>query len=515
MNKGRINTSDLSALLASHLSVGIREAEDFIKALIEVMEEQLLANDVLKIKELGTFKLQWNAPRKSVDVNTGEEITIDGYYKISFTPDPDLKESVNAPYAHLKPVVVGGAELEEMDEEDEEEVEEEIMKEMEDPQRLAEAMRSITEQAIEIKDILSEMNMISDRRERTKRPVMVDEDEDDAAKQTLQRSASRSRSTAQPIPDDKTGAADHEPSAVEPRTHRPGPSVPYGPPPETPKVSAFSNEQELPSGRRASSVTEQSQVKQHGDMPRKHSETAPPPSQGTVEMWPPVAPVRTATTPREDEQASSPGRSSQPLQRRRVSSTYFAEDDPQPTRSRTTSHQNKNGGWMLFLGLIMGGVVTYFLTTQGVLPEFAWPFETADDKMVSDYVEPMDVYSTESFQEDMFYDDSPEAMAVVDEQEPVDSLQLLFDTPRVYTQFIATETVIEGSRMTRISERHYGEREFWVYIYEANRDLLDHPDDIAKGMVLKIPYVDSRLLNRNNPRVLEYVLKLHDKYIKK
>jgi hypothetical protein len=97
----------------------------------------------------------------------------------------------------------------------------------------------------------------------------------------------------------------------------------------------------------------------------------------------------------------------------------------------------------------------------------------------------------------------------------VDSLQLLFDTPRVYTKFIATEEVIEGSRMTRIAERHYGAKEFWVYIYEANRNLLKHPDGISKGMVLKIPLVDPRLLDKNNPRCIEYAVHLHDKYLKK
>ena len=99
--------------------------------------------------------------------------------------------------------------------------------------------------------------------------------------------------------------------------------------------------------------------------------------------------------------------------------------------------------------------------------------------------------------------------------EPVDTLQQLFDTPRKYTEFIASETVRDGSRITRISERHYGAKEFWVYIYEANRNLLKHPDDIATGMVLKIPLVDARLIDKNNPRCIEYALRLHDEYIKK
>ncbi len=515
MSKGRVNTSDLAALLASQLSVGLRESEEFVKALIEVIEEQLLANDVLKIKDLGTFKLQWNAPRKSVDVNTGEEITIEGYYKISFTPDPDLKESVNAPYAHLKPVVVGGAEPEEMDEEDEEEVEEEIMKEMEDPQRLAEAMRSITEQAIEIKDILSEMNMISGRRERTTRPVMVDEEED-AGIQPLSRSASRKRIPAQPVTEDAEDFidADYDPLTVEARSHRPGPSVPYGPPPETPKVAPVPVEQTPPSRRKSTSF---SPTTRHENRSQEHSEEAALPNQGSVEVWPPAVP-RNKTVALQDEEPreTTSERKALPKQRRPASSTYFADDEPKPTRTtRVATRKKGNSAWMLFIGLLLGGVITYMLSVRDMLPNISWPVGVSEEEIVSDYVAPLESDIPETIPDEIVYYDDLDPLPVVGEEDPVDSLQLLFDTPRVYSQFIATETVIEGSRMTRISERHYGAKEFWVYIYEANRNQLNHPDDISKGMVLKIPYVNPLLLDDKNPRVLQYVLLLHDNYIKK
>jgi len=106
MSKLKINTSDWIDLLARQSDVSKKDAGDFIKALLTVMEEALLSGDSVKIKGLGTFKLQWNAPRKSVDVNTGEDIIIDGYHKVAFTPDAELRDLANEPYAHLEAVVI-------------------------------------------------------------------------------------------------------------------------------------------------------------------------------------------------------------------------------------------------------------------------------------------------------------------------------------------------------------------------------------------------------------------------
>ena len=49
---------------------------------------------MVKINGLGTFKLQAVAPRKSVNVSTGEEIIIEGYNKVVFVPEAGVKELV-------------------------------------------------------------------------------------------------------------------------------------------------------------------------------------------------------------------------------------------------------------------------------------------------------------------------------------------------------------------------------------------------------------------------------------
>lgn len=78
------------------LRAGVKEAEvnAFLNAFQTQLIEALKTDKQVKINGLGTFKLQAVAPRKSVNVTTGEEITIEGYNKITFTPEAGVKELV-------------------------------------------------------------------------------------------------------------------------------------------------------------------------------------------------------------------------------------------------------------------------------------------------------------------------------------------------------------------------------------------------------------------------------------
>jgi nucleoid-associated protein YgaU len=96
----------------------------------------------------------------------------------------------------------------------------------------------------------------------------------------------------------------------------------------------------------------------------------------------------------------------------------------------------------------------------------------------------------------------------------VDSLQLLFDNPRVYTVFVGSERIKRGSRLTIMSRRYYGNKNFWVYIYEANRDHIPNPDDIPVGTLIKIPKLDPRLIDASNERCIQKAKQLHDIYVK-
>ncbi|HBK45656.1 MAG TPA: peptidoglycan-binding protein LysM [Xanthomonadaceae bacterium] len=48
-------------------------------------------------------------------------------------------------------------------------------------------------------------------------------------------------------------------------------------------------------------------------------------------------------------------------------------------------------------------------------------------------------------------------------------------------------TVEKGDSLSKIAKRHYGDANAWKRIFEANRDVLDDPDKIQPGQVLRIP----------------------------
>ena len=85
---------------------------------------------------------------------------------------------------------------------------------------------------------------------------------------------------------------------------------------------------------------------------------------------------------------------------------------------------------------------------------------------------------------------------------------------RIYNQFIATVEMEEGSRLTLVSKKYYGARDFWVYIYEANKDLIANPDIVAKGTMIRVPKLPSNLIDVNNPACIEKARALHDLYVK-
>ena len=95
MKDDKIVIGQLKSLLAKKAKISERQAAQFVEALFQQISVGLQQDGQVKISGLGTFKIQWNEPRKSVDVNTGNEIVIDGYNKVTFSPEASIKTLVN------------------------------------------------------------------------------------------------------------------------------------------------------------------------------------------------------------------------------------------------------------------------------------------------------------------------------------------------------------------------------------------------------------------------------------
>lgn len=90
----KLSWTELRKALATRADVSEKTAGVFLSALTAQLTEGLRSDKQVKINGLGTFKLQAVAPRKSVNVSTGEEFVIEGYNKVVFSPEAGVKELV-------------------------------------------------------------------------------------------------------------------------------------------------------------------------------------------------------------------------------------------------------------------------------------------------------------------------------------------------------------------------------------------------------------------------------------
>ena len=90
----------------------------------------------------------------------------------------------------------------------------------------------------------------------------------------------------------------------------------------------------------------------------------------------------------------------------------------------------------------------------------------------------------------------------------------LFFENRKYDEFIDTVKVTEGVTLVQLSLKYYGNKAFWVYIYEANKDILPSANYIALGTKIKIPSMPNIFIDPNDTFVMNNVKKLKNRYVK-
>jgi nucleoid DNA-binding protein len=95
----KINLQDLVTLLAGKSEITKKEAEVFLREYLNIINEELLKDEIVKLKGLGTFKTTLINERASVDVTTGERVLIPAHYRISYIPDTQLAQTINEPFA--------------------------------------------------------------------------------------------------------------------------------------------------------------------------------------------------------------------------------------------------------------------------------------------------------------------------------------------------------------------------------------------------------------------------------
>ena len=458
----KITNSNILSAFRKQLGLFKADEVAFVEAFQSVFEEALLRDKVLKISGLGTFKLIAVESRKSVNVNTGEEIEIAGHYKLTFTPDVALKDKVNEPLAHLETmeldandgnsfeVVVEQSSIESLN----------VSESTEVPQSQDDPLQKLTEQALELKDILADIQGFG----------IVSQDL---------------------VEEETIVEAKPEEIIVEPEVNK--------------------EEQEADSEEVVVEIQEDPKSE---ELKQEESKQEAPKQEEPKQELPQTPIVETPIV--------------EPSPKSQDSTSVLGKDIVNAINQEDNKSENKRSkGWVwvaviLFLGVI--GLLVY----QN-LDFFSQPIATDTDASLIAEVEPeSEIVLTEP--EDSLLDENLEidTLEALEPQLPIDSFVIdktspiyseqfsdIFNRKREYIEFIDTVTLNEGSRLTWISFKQYGHKDYWVYIYEANRDIVKNPNAIKIGTQLRIPKLAPELIDTTNPETIEYARYLHDVYVKK
>jgi len=155
----------ITSALAKQHNLSADDAAAFVDAFFDIISSELKNGNQVKIKGLGTFKVQAVKPRESVNVNTGERVLIEGHDKISFTPDTVMKEIVNKPFSQFETVVINdGVDTEELERIPAEDSSDEVKSELVDDattKNTSEEKLLVEEERTEVEDTKDETNNIS------------------------------------------------------------------------------------------------------------------------------------------------------------------------------------------------------------------------------------------------------------------------------------------------------------------------------------------------------------------
>ena len=155
----------ITSALAKQHNLSAADAAAFVDAFFDIISSELKNGNQVKIKGLGTFKVQAVKPRESVNVNTGERVLIEGHDKISFTPDAVMKELVNKPFSQFETVVINdGVDTEELERVPSEDSSDEVKSELVDEtttKNTSEEKLLVEEERTEVEDTKDETNNIS------------------------------------------------------------------------------------------------------------------------------------------------------------------------------------------------------------------------------------------------------------------------------------------------------------------------------------------------------------------
>ena len=387
MADNKLNDVHLRQAIIDRTDATEREANLFLRVLVEQIIAGLQGGEQIKINGLGTFRLQEMAPRKSVNVNTGEPIIIPGYTKVVFAPEVSMREMVEKNKS-VTPIMNLNADTSAAP------VDEEALSPLE----------KLGRQADEIVGILADLG------QDPRMPLAVGEEKESDSTEVA--------ASATVAEEEVAVEAVAEPEEV---------------------VEEAAEEVSVPAEEPTESPTEE----------------------------PVVEPIEEPVAPKEQKVSKE-------SKKRKY---HFLRDTLICV--------------VCLLVVLAGG----FLFLRGAMANWIDSLVAKREPVATDTV--VAIPST----------------PVVEEVAEDTAVMVEIQELPVYQQFIATEEIREGSRLTWLAYRYYGNKDLWVYIYDANKDHLGNPNEIRVGTPIRIPRLTTEQRDTTLQTTREVMLRLKENAI--
>lgn len=438
----KVTFPELVEQVAQYANTSKRMSELFLKELFATISQSLIDGESVKVKGIGTFKLTEVSPRKSVDVNTGEEIEIPGHKKLSFAPDKDMAEAINQPFMHFETEILDD-------------------------------------------DVTDDQLAAIDAGESTEAPVEEDADDTAAAEAPAAEAPVAAEEEVvmppvfvAPVEEPESEEAETEAEApVEPSEEVPAEAgapaeVPAQEPADEPEEAVSEEEAEIEEEAEPEPVTE-------------------------------VEPSAVAEPEDEAEAAKAEGELEPEAESEMVSEELADERVGQEIDKRRITRRSLLEGFVV--GVVTTLIVTlfayrlYLMKGYEATPADEEPFTehvatdsvAATEQALAENSTEADADKQKTAEEQKKADE--EKKKAEEEKKKAEEEKQKAEAAKPTTANVAagtTDTIKPGTNLYRMSRKHYGSDKFWVYIYEENKAKYPNPNTIPVGAVLHIPQLE-------------------------
>lgn len=432
----KVTFPELVEQVAQYANTSKRMSELFLKELFATISQSLIDGESVKVKGIGTFKLTEVSPRKSVDVNTGEEIEIPGHKKLSFAPDKDMAEAINQPFMHFETEILDD-------------------------------------------DVTDDQLAAIDAGEPTEAPA---EEETAATEPTAAEApvAAEEEVVMPPV----FVAPVEEPESEEAETEAEAPVEPSEEVPAEEEAPAEVPVQELADEPEEAVSEEKAEIE----------EEAEPESVTEVE------PSAVAEPEDEAEDAEAEGESEAEAEGEMVSEELADERVGQEIDKRRITRRSLLEGFVVgvvtTLIVTLFAYRLYLMKGYEATPADEEPFVEnvstdsvpASEQVLAENSTEADADKQKTAEEQKKADE--EKKKAEEEKKKAEEEKQKAEAAKPTTANVAagtTDTIKPGTNLYRMSRKHYGSDKFWVYIYEENKAKYPNPNTIPVGAVLHIP----------------------------